>query len=300
MGSTSVEVRVFPESGASFSRSLRVGPKTFCTGGYSCLCGPMGKPEPRTHETTENSLAVLEAVSDLEAGTVTEIAAHLGMAVSTVHKHLQTLLENGLLVREDGSYQLGLKLFHLGTRAKKRDRRYLLAREKTYELADRTSEVVNFSVLENGRAITLFDSLDSGTLEGFEKGQYFYLHGAAAGKAMLAAMSDDQVEAIIDQWGLPPLTEYTITDRTALFDELERIRERGYAVNDEEAWESLKAVAVAVDDPEGGVLGAMDISGPPSRMEYERELARILREGVADLESALEMEVQLLQRRGAT
>lgn len=248
----------------------------------------MGNTTRRTHETTDTSLTVLDAVGELEEATASELATHLDMAVSTVHKHLQTLVENGLLVKRDGTYQLGLKLFHLGTRAKQRDTRFTLARETVYDLADRTSEVVNFSVKENGRAITLFDSLDTGTLEGFQKGQYFYLHSAAAGKAMLAEMEEERVEEIIEQWGLPQLTPHTITDRTALYDELARIRERGYAVNDEEAWESLKAVAVPVHNPDGSVLGAMDISGPPYRLPYERELAQILTDGVAELETALE------------
>ncbi len=258
----------------------------------------MGDPEIRTHETTNTSLAVLSAVADLETPTTSEVAEHLELAVSTVHKHLQTLLANGLVVRSGDAYQLGLKLYHLGTKAKRRDTRYLLAREKTHDIAEQTSEVVNFSVVENGRAITLFDSLESGSLPGFESGQYFHLHGSAAGKAMLAEMPRNRVESIIEQWGLPRLTENTITDETALFEELETIRERGYAVNKEEAWERLKAVAVAVHNADGTVLGAMDVSGPPSRLPYERELAKTLKAGVADLETELEMQVHLVERRG--
>lgn len=242
----------------------------------------------RTHETTNTSLRVLEAVSDLNGPTVSELADELGMAISTAHKHLQTLRENGLVVKREDRYRLGLKLFHLGTRAKRRDTQFMLAREKTYEIADRTSEVVNFSVLENGRAITLFDSLDTGTLEGFQRGQYFYLHSTAAGKAMLAEMDERQVDAIIEQWGLPERTEFTITDRETLAEELELVRKRGYAVNEQEAWENLKAVAVPVRDSDGEVLGAMDISGPPHRISYERSIARTLSQGVEELERALD------------
>lgn len=257
----------------------------------------MGEPEKRTHETTETSIAVLTAVGDLGEPTASEVAEYLGVAVSTVHKHLQTLLENGFVVKRDGRYVLGLRLYHLGTKAKRRDTSFLLAREKTAEIADRTSEVVNFSVVENGRAITLFDSLESGSLPGFESGQYFHLHGSAAGKAMLSEMPRDRVERIIDQWGLPRLTENTITEPEALFEELETVRKRGYAINTEEAWERLKAVAVPVRKPDGSVLGAMDITGPTERLSYERELASILATGVDELETALEMQVQLVERR---
>ncbi|MDZ7849961.1 MAG: IclR family transcriptional regulator [Halodesulfurarchaeum sp.] len=242
----------------------------------------------RTHETTNTSLRVLEAVANLNGPTVSELAEELEMAVSTAHKHLQTLRENGLVVKREGRYRLGLKLFHLGTQAKRRNTQFMLAREKTYEIADRTSEVVNFSVLENGRAITLFDSLDTGTLEGFQRGQYFYLHSSAAGKAMLAEMDEQQVDEIIDRWGLPERTEFTITDRETLDEELELVRKRGYAVNEQEAWENLKAVAVPVRGSDGEILGAMDISGPPHRISYERSIARTLSQGVEQLERALE------------
>lgn len=256
----------------------------------------MSEPGGRTHETTTTSLRVLDGVASLNGPTVSEVAEALDMAVSTAHKHLQTLRKNGLVVKQDGRYQLGLKLFHLGTLAKRREAQFMLAREKTYEIADRTSEVVNFSVLENGRAITLFDSLDTGTLEGFQRGQYFYLHSTAAGKAMLAEMDEAQVDAIVDQWGLPERTEYTITDRDTLREELELVRKRGYAVNEQEAWENLKAVGVPVRGSDGDILGAMDISGPPHRISYERSIARTLANGVDELERALESHTVLESR----
>jgi len=247
----------------------------------------MPSSPPRTHATTETALSVVDAVAELEDPTVSEVAAALDMAVSTAHKHLQTLLENGLVVREDEQYQLGLKLYHLGTAAKRRNPTFMLAREKTYDIADRTSEVVNFSVLENGRAITLFDSLDTGTLEGFQRGEYFYLHSSAAGKAMLAEMPAERVGAVVEQWGLPKQTAFTITDRDTLREELAQVRRRGYAVNEQESWENLKAVAVPVRDSDGEVIGAMDISGPPHRISYERSIARTLSRGVEELEQAI-------------
>ncbi len=256
----------------------------------------MTEPRSRTHETTDTSLRVLDAVAELNDPTVSELANELEMAVSTAHKHLQTLRGNSLVVKHDDRYQLGLKLFHLGTQAKRRETQFMLAREKTYQIADRTSEVVNFSVLENGRAITLFDSLDTGTLEGFQRGQYFYLHSTAAGKAILAEMDEAQVDAVVDQWGLPERTEFTITDRETLAEELELVRKRGYAINEQEAWENLKAVGVPVRGPDGDILGAMDISGPPHRISYERSIARTLARGVDELERALESHTVLESR----
>lgn len=246
--------------------------------------------------TTETSLAVVDAVCELRGGTLSEISNHLGLATSTVHTHLQTLNENEYVVRDGDRYLLGLKLFHLGERARHRDERYALAKRRALELANDTNEEVNFSVEEHGRSIVLFDETSNASVEGYQVGRYFYMHNSASGKAMLAALPDERVDHILDRWGTPRETENTVTDRESLFAELERIRERGFAVNDQEALDGLRAVGVVVRDPDGGVLGALDISGPPYRLPDDEEAYRLLRTVVDDLETELEEKAALRRR----
>jgi DNA-binding IclR family transcriptional regulator len=97
-----------------------------------------------------------------------------------------------------------------------------------------------------------------------------YLHHLSAGKAILARLPEERVEAIIDKHGLVERTENTITTRAELYDELETVRERGYAYNDGEEVDGLRAVGAAVSGPDGEVLGAISLSGPKSRMRGER------------------------------
>jgi DNA-binding IclR family transcriptional regulator len=106
-------------------------------------------------------------------------------------------------------------------------------------------------------------------------GKRMYLHSTAAGKSILAHLTRENVEAIIDEWGLPAITENTISNREALFDELEAIRDRGYAFNHEENIEGLHAVGAPLVLDEQGVIGALSISGPTHRMKgdwFDREL----------------------------
>jgi DNA-binding IclR family transcriptional regulator len=241
-----------------------------------------------TRQTTETSLLVLEAVQDLEGATLTDIAEYTSLATSTVHTHLRTLENAEYVVQADEGYHLGLKLFHIGEHARRRDGRYRLAKQAAFELANRVGEEVNFAVEEYGRSIILFDETTTPSDEGFQVGRYFHMHSSASGKAMLAEYPDERVEAIVDRRGLPQLTENTITDFRQLREEIAEIRERGYAVNRQEELNGLKAVAMAVNEPDGSLFGTLDVSGPSYRLPDADEIANQLRPAVEELEATIE------------
>lgn len=241
-------------------------------------------------KTTAMSLRIVDAIEELDGATLSEIADYMDLSSSTLYTHLNTLEGFGYVTEAGGEYHLGMKLFHFGEIARYRDERYRLAKEKAFELADVTNEEVNFAVEENGRSIILFDETNNPASEGYQVGRYFYMHNSASGKAMLAEFDEDRREAVLDRWGLPRETENTIVDREELRTELERTRERGYAVNDQEALEGLRSVAVSVDDPNGGVFGSLDVSGPPYRLPADEELADLLQDAVDELEASIATE----------
>lgn len=241
-------------------------------------------------QTTALSLQIVDAVEELDGATLSELTEHMDLASSTLYTHLNTLEEFGYVTKIGDRYHLGLKLFGLGEKARYRDDRYRLAKERAFELANVTNEEVSFAVEENGHSTILFDETDSPASEGYQVGHHFYMHNSASGKAMLAEFDEKRRDAVLDRWGLPKETENTIVEREELFRELERVRERGYAVNDQEALEGLRSVAVAVEDPDGGVFGSLDVSGPPYRLPPDEELAALLQNAVDELEAALRSE----------
>ncbi|WP_121743453.1 IclR family transcriptional regulator [Natronorubrum halophilum] len=246
-----------------------------------------GADDRSTRKTTETSLAVVEAINELDGATLSELAAHSGLATSTLHTHLRTLEETEYVTRIDGTYELGLKLFYLGENARRRDDRYASAKAKAFELANRVNEEVNFAVEEYGRSIMLFDETPSPSDDGFQVGRYFHMHSSASGKAMLAEFSEPRVHEIIDKWGLPEHTANTITTADDLLAELDEIREQGYAVNRQEELEGLHSVAMVVKEPDGTVFGSLDVSGPPYRLPDDSDIADQLRPVVRELESEL-------------
>ena len=92
----------------------------------------------------------------------------------------------------------------------------------------------------------------------------------AVGKAMLAELSEAEVGKIVRRWGLKPVTANTITTAGALKTELEAVRTRGYAIDDEEKEQGLRCVSAAVRGHSGRLFAAMSVSGPAFRMTKER------------------------------
>lgn len=244
-----------------------------------------------TVKSAATLLSIMEGIQDLNGVRVTELADHLDVSKSTVHRHLSTLEANEYVVQEGDTYHLGLRFLGLGEYVRERNPVYTMARSIVDQLAEETEERALFMAEEHGRAIYLYRGLGAHAVRTNSKiGTRRYLHTIAGGKAMLAHLPDERVDAIIDRWGLSPETATTITDREELTTELERVRERGVAFNREECIDGLQAVGAPVLGPDGTVVGALSVSGPMHRMKGEW-----LEEEIPDLllGSANELELNL-------
>jgi DNA-binding IclR family transcriptional regulator len=218
-------------------------------------------------KATDTSLRVLETLKSIGSAGVSEIAAEMNLPVSTVHDHLRTLETNHYVVAEDDRYRLGARLLTLGGLARERTKLFEVAKSEVETLANDTGEHANLMAEEHGMGIFLHIATGSQaiSLDTYE-GMRVYLHTTALGKAILASLSEERIDRILDRHGLPRFTEETITSREALSEELERIRERGYATDDNERIDGVRCVAAPVVDGSGEVLGAVSVSAPASRM----------------------------------
>jgi len=224
----------------------------------------------RPVKTTQTSLELLEVIKDLEGATISDLTATTGLARSTAHNHLQTLLEMGYVVRENNTYYVGLWLFHLGQHSRTRKRAYEYGKRAVQRLADVTDKVAVFGVEENGRLINLFHEGGDASGSESELGEYSHLHCTAAGKAILAALPEERRDDVLETHGLPARTEETITDRQALEAALETVREREYAMENGERVPGYKAVGTALQYPDGRVFGGVAIGGPTDLLNRQR------------------------------
>lgn len=242
------------------------------------------RPGVRSDETLVSILAHLR---DVGGAGVTELAGQLGLAKSTVHDHLVTMVDHGLVVNDGGTYRLGLEFFNYGQVVRTRVDVYEAAMTAVEDLADQTGEMVWLTTPQNGRVMFLHgDAGETDINVNTILGSWAYMHCNSSGKAILAEYDPEAVDAVVDRWGLPAQTDDTITDRDALDAELAEIRERGYALNRGEDLEGIHAVGVSVRH-EGAIEGALAVAGPAHRVTRERcesELVDKLVAAVNDIE----------------
>jgi len=223
-------------------------------------------------KSLKTTIRILEAVESLDEPGVTDIADELDVAKSTVFDHLKTLESNEFVVKTDGnSYRIGLRFLDFGGRVRSELELYRIAEEEVAKLADETGELVNLVVEEHGLGVYIdyvrgADAINLDTYVGKRE----HLHNTAFGKAMLAYMPESRVDEILERHGLPPETGKTVTSRSELEDRLDRVKERGFAVDREERLDGLRCVAAPIMGEGSSVLGAVSLSGPTSRLQDDR------------------------------
>lgn len=230
----------------------------------------MSKPSV-TVQATKTSIELLEALNELGGAGVTELADELNLPKSTVHNHLNTLCETEYIVREGDTYHVSLRFLELGEHSRNRLQIYETARPEVSDMAEQTGELANLAVEEYGRGVYLHlaEAERAVQLDTYA-GMRVHLHCTALGKSILAHLPDERVEEILDTHGLPERTPNTITNRDELLDQLEEIRERGYAYDHQERLQGLRCVAAPITTPNTGVVGALSLAGPTSRMKGDR------------------------------
>ena len=229
-------------------------------------------------KSVHRSFQILEFIHDNEGARLSHLVEGLDASRSTIHNHLATLKQMGYVVNQANTYHLGLQFLHLGEYTRHRKPAYGLAHQRVNNLANDTNEEVDFTVPEHGRMISLYHSVGDQMSSGLQVGRWFHMHDTAAGKAVLAEMEDGEVEAIINRWGLPARTDNTITNPEVLFEALEDVRKRGYAINDQELLDGYHSVGVAVKGPDGQTLGALTVGGPTYRIRSSLESTDLIDE----------------------
>lgn len=227
----------------------------------------MSDKKTKPIQAVERAFDVLEALHRLERAGVTEVATELGIAKSTAHSHLNTLHKQEYVVKENDEYRIGLRLLGFGAHVRSQMPMYAVGKSEIKELAAETGELANLLVEEHGRGIYVHREIGKKAVHlDTYAGKRVYLHSTALGKCILAEKSEAEVDAILNKYGMPAITDRTITDRDELDAEMETIRRRGYAIDDEERLTGLRCVAAPIK-MNNTVVGSISVSGPVSRIK---------------------------------
>ncbi|MBX6353873.1 MAG: IclR family transcriptional regulator [Thermoflavifilum sp.] len=230
--------------------------------------------EDYTVKSVEKACLLLEVVSDYPEGiSVTELAEQVGMYKSTAHRLLNTLMRRGFIEqdRRTGRYKLGYTLLDLGMKLLSSIDLRREALPFLRELAIESNEVVHLALLDQGEMVYIEKVESSNTVRMHSRvGKRVPAHATGLGKVILAYLPRAETLALLDRYGLSPLTDRTITDRQAFLQCLEEVRRLGYAVDVEENEIGICCVAAPIFDHTGRVVAACSVSGPSLRMTPER------------------------------
>lgn len=216
-----------------------------------------------------NAIRLLKAFNDdeYELG-VSSLAKRLGLAKSTVHRLASTLIKDDMLEqdKETGKYRLGLALFELGARVRRKMNVFNEAQFALKDLVEKTGETAHLTVLDHASVLFLykFESRQAIRMKSV-LGARVPAHCSADGKVLLAYQTNEMIESIA-VGGLAALTPKTIIDVGQLMADLVQVRARGYALDDEETEIGLRAIAAPIRDHTGEVVAAISVAGPIQRM----------------------------------
>jgi IclR family pca regulon transcriptional regulator len=232
--------------------------------------------EPRYSQSLERGLAILSCFTAKRPVLgIADIADELGMSRSTTHRYVITLVALGYL--EQGAsrkYRLGLRVADLGLSALNSTGLREHARPYLEELRQRTSYTASLAVLD-GTEVLYIDRVRSfrrsqGRTELEQSpGSRLPAYCTAMGKLLLANLSDSEQREVLASTKPAKRGQNTITSKRALRDELEQVREAGFAVNDEELASELFAIAAPVRDAGREVVAAVGLSAPSAMISLE-------------------------------
>lgn len=220
------------------------------------------------------ALALIEFMSLYPRGlSLAGICQETGLAKSSAHRLLRELTAQGYVVQSpDGLYSLSFKFCELSSRILAGLDIVLIAIPYIKQLCESVSEVVHL-VVPNGTDIVYLrkeepvnNTIKVMSYAGMRRPMYI----TAAGKSMLSCMPEAQVRAIWDKTEIVKVTDNTILSLDRLLSELDVIRARGYAVDNEENEIGVRCIGAAIRNYENSPVGAVSISAPVRRLDRER------------------------------
>jgi len=218
------------------------------------------------------TLDYLEACGASGAG-VTEVANALGVHKSTASRLLASMRPGGYVTRDEltGKYYLGIRLVELAKAKLDQFDLRTYARPYLEELSQLTQETVHLAIMEQKRLVYI-DKIDSTHMLIMRSkiGYRISPHCTALGKAILSVLNEKDQDAILGELELQHFTPHTITDPARLKEHLEHVAAQGFACDDEEHEAGIRCVAAPIRDYTNGVLGAISVSAPTTRMSKKR------------------------------
>lgn len=229
-------------------------------------------------QTLEKALDIIEILTK-ESGNglgISDLSRRLDIGKSTIHRILDTLSAYGYVdqISDKGNYRLSWRLYEIGNVVPQQRDLSNLDGEILQDLCDRCRETVNLGVRNDNYVVIVskVEPANSALIAIKHVGDREPLHATALGKILLSGLDTGRVEAIFapEDRPLVSYTQNTITSFGKLHLELQKVREQGYAVDNEEFNAGMSCIAMPVRNYENQVVAAISVSGPSFRLNFSK------------------------------
>ena len=252
------------------------------------------KPASDASSALGRGLLLLGHIAEAGRGgiTLTDLSLQAGFAVSTTHRLLNTLELAGFVRRDSelGMWYIGLQAFSIGNAFLDSRDVVVQARPFMKRLMEQTGETINLAVENRGTMVYLAQTECVEMMRMIVRlGSSAPIHASAVGKALMAWMNKKQLEEVLQSQGLRRFTPHTIATVADLQQNLESIRQKGYACDLEEHTIGLHCVASPIFNEHGEPIAGISLSGPKARVMSERlpELGLLVSRAAAEITQAI-------------
>ncbi|MCP5082109.1 MAG: helix-turn-helix domain-containing protein [Alphaproteobacteria bacterium] len=225
-------------------------------------------------QSLSRALSLLNALSEHSQGLSLSAVAHeVGLPTSTAHR-LLTTLQNERYVRFDADHSawlVGVQAFRAGSAFLRSRDLVTTSRPYMRRLMEQCGETVNLAVLDRGEVIYLAQTETHKMMRAIAKpGGRAEIFSSGVGKALLAFMPEGETDQLLQRISFYQETENTLANVRDLQRDLEAIKLRGYAVDDEENAIGLRCVAGVIFDENANPMAGLSVSGPAARVTEAR------------------------------
>lgn len=235
----------------------------------------IGDFENQGNSTLDRALTILEYISIKRGGVnLNHLVKDLEIPKSTALRLLESLRVRGYVELEQVSekYSIGLKALEIGVLGLASLEIVDVASPYLRDISNQTGETAFLAVYNEGEIVYLYKVEGKQSIRTTaELGSRRPVHCTALGKSILSGFSMEKVDLILHEKGMFKFTEKTITDSVEYHEELSRVRENGYAVDDEEVEVGLICFSVPIFSYTGQVVAAISMAGPKARVQENRE-----------------------------
>ena len=226
---------------------------------------PVGQHAPGV-KSAYRVIDIFELLAESANGlTVSEISMRLGIARSSTHGLVHTLLRRGYLTLDNSGgkrFRLGVGLIQLGLSVVDQIDLRSATRSELERLVAETDETAFLAVPHHAELVYV-DKVISGVREfraDPRMGARRPMYCTSLGKALLATLDEESVLVALDRIGMPPATRFSITDKKALLEDLAKTRKRGYAIDRQEAMIGICCAGAPIRDHLGRPVAAISVS----------------------------------------